>query len=63
MREMESESGTKGYVRCQLGLVSAYLGNRDRLFYWLGQPVDSHEQQALNMRIDPVLAPYQGTRA
>ncbi|HLH17765.1 MAG TPA: tetratricopeptide repeat protein [Bryobacteraceae bacterium] len=59
MRQMESQSDAKRYVRYQLGLVSAYLGNRDRLFYWLGRSVDSHEQHALNMRIDPVLAPYQ----
>lgn len=59
MRQMESEAGAKGYVRYQLALAAAYLGNRDRLFYWLGQSVDFHEQHALNMRIDPVLAPYQ----
>lgn len=59
MRQMESEAGSKGYVRYQLAQASGYLGDRDRLFYWLDQSVQFHEQQALNMRIDPVLAAYQ----
>jgi TolB-like protein/Flp pilus assembly protein TadD len=59
LRQMESQADTKGYVRYQLALVSAYLGDRDRLFHWLGQSADFREQQVLNMRVDPSLAPYQ----
>jgi TolB-like protein/Flp pilus assembly protein TadD len=59
LRRMESEADTRNYVRYQLAIAWAYLKDRDRLFYWLGQSVDLHEQQALNMRIDPVLEPYQ----
>lgn len=58
-RKMESQADTKGYTRYSLALVSAYLGDRDRLFHWLEQSVEFHEQQALNMRIDPSLAAYQ----
>jgi tetratricopeptide (TPR) repeat protein len=56
MRQLEASAQVKGYVRYQLALVAAYLGDRPRLFYWLNQSVDAREQQALCMRIDPVLA-------
>ena len=58
-RKMESQADAKGYTRYSLALVSAYLGDRDRLFHWLEQSVEFREQQALNMRIDPSLAAYQ----
>ncbi len=57
--QMESQADAKGYTRYALALVSAYLGDRDRLFHWLEQSVELHEQQALNMRIDPSLAAFQ----
>ena len=59
MRRMESQIETKGYARYSLALLSASLGDRERLFRWLGQSVDFHEQQALNMRIDPAFASFQ----
>lgn len=59
MRKMELQADIKGYTRYSLAQVSAYLGDRDRLFHWLEQSVESHEQQALTMRVDPVLAAYQ----
>lgn len=59
MRQLESQAAAKGYVRYNLGQAYTYLGNQDRLYYWLERSVDSHEQQAMNLRIDPVLAPYQ----
>ncbi len=62
MRKMESQADTKGYTRYSLALVSAYLGDRDRMFHWLEQSVEFHEQQALDMRIDPSLAAYQRDR-
>jgi len=58
-QQMESQADAKGYARYGLALISAYLGDRDRLFYWLGQSIDSYEQQALSMRIDPSLKDYQ----
>ena len=56
---MESDVESKGYVRFQLAMCSAYLGDADRLFYWLNQSVDLHEQHALNMRIESFMAAYQ----
>ena len=59
LRKLESQIGTIKYVRYQLALASAYVDDRSRLFHWLSQSVDSHEQQAMSMRVDPVFAPYQ----
>jgi adenylate cyclase len=59
LRQMESQADARGYSLYSLALVSAYLGDRDRLFHWLEQSVKFHEQQALSMRIDPAFAPYQ----
>ena len=57
--QMESQADDKAYPRYALAQVSAYLGDRDRMFHWLEQSVELHEQQALSMRIDPAFAAYQ----
>ena len=57
--QMESQADDKAYPRYALAQVSAYLGDRDRMFHWLEQSVEFHEQQALSMRIDPAFAAYQ----
>ena len=59
MQKMEQHATEKEYVRYQLALVSAYLGDSGRLFHWLEQSAECREQQILRVRVDPVFAPYQ----
>lgn len=53
------EHGGSGYTRYHLAIVEGLAGNADRVFYWLEKSADLREQQALYIKVEPLLAPYR----
>jgi TolB-like protein/Tfp pilus assembly protein PilF len=53
------ERGGPGYTRYLLAMVEGLEGNSDRVFYWLEQSAELREQQALYIKVEPLLEPYR----